>query len=146
MIARVGPSNVARVASLIERHAGVATAEAEALARRTPCEVDAGNDEGGARSFARALEEAGASVEIARRIVTVPIPPDVAVLLDDVGSNKFAVIHALREHADMGVSEAKRLVENAPCVLVDTTSAARGQALLAALLAAGARARVREHS
>lgn len=117
--------------------------KAEALARSGRCEVDTGTDEARAREIARVLQDAGANAEVSSRVVRVPVAPDVAVLLDGVGPHKLAVMHALREHVDLAVSEAKRLVESAPCVLVPTVSASKGRALLAALQAAGAEARVR---
>lgn len=143
VVARIGPSNVQRVTAALEVHAALAAEEAAALARSGACEIDTGTDEPRAREVARALLDAGASAEVSSRVVRVPVAPDVAVLLDGAGSHKLAVIHALRQHVDLGVSEAKRLVESAPCVLVSAISASKGAALLAALQAAGAQARVR---
>jgi large subunit ribosomal protein L7/L12 len=153
----VGPSNAARVEGVLRAAggagvrevgagagaagAGVSAAGAGAIAGRR--EVDLGDDAGRARELARALGEAGASVRLEARIVEVPLPPDVAVLLDDAGPRKVAVIHAVREHLGLGIAEAKRVVESAPCTLVEVVEARRGEALLRDLTAAGARARSR---
>jgi len=66
----------------------------------------------------------------------------VAVLLEHTGSRKLAVIAALREHVDLGVAEARRLVEGAPCVLVASLGGQKARALLASLESAGATARL----
>ncbi|HEY1960215.1 MAG TPA: ribosomal protein L7/L12 [Polyangiaceae bacterium] len=142
-LGHVGPSNASRVARLLHERAGVTLAEAEALVARAPSEVIAGDDGAGARELELALTEAGVDVRVIRRIVTIPLPPDVEISLETTGPNRLAVIHALREHLGLGLVEAKHLVERAPCVVVEVIEAEKGNALEADLEKAGALTKVR---
>jgi large subunit ribosomal protein L7/L12 len=137
---RVGPSNVERVARVLHDHAGVELATARARLERPPFEIALGPNEGHARAVAEAAEEGGAVVEVIARSVPVALR---TVTLEDVGRNKLAVIAAIRAEVDLGVAEAKRLVAEAPSVVVTGVDDAQARALVAALEAAGAKATAR---
>lgn len=140
---RVGPSNVERVARAIAAERRMDAAAALALVRAGDFEVPVDGDAAVAAALADRLVEDGAIASVACREEVIPLPPDADVLLDDAGDAKVAVIAALRAHVDMSLLDAKRLVESAPCVLVAGMDGEMGQALIAALIAAGAKARAR---
>jgi ribosomal protein L7/L12 len=140
----VGPSNRAGIADLIVRHAGLALDDAVALVARVPCDVIVWDDHRRADALRRALVEGGASAKLTTRVVVLPVPavlPPVGVFLEDAGQAKLVVIRVIRERMDIGLVEAKHLVENAPCTLVEELEGGRAVALRDALNAAGARAR-----
>ena len=62
------------------------------------------------------------------------------VTLKDVGSNKIAVIKAVRGATGLGLKEAKDLVESAPCKIKEAMPKADAEALKKALEEAGAKA------
>jgi large subunit ribosomal protein L7/L12 len=137
---RAGPSNVDRVARVLHDHAGVDLATARARLERPPFEIDLGPNEGHARAVAEAAVEGGAVVEVISRSVPVALR---TVTLEDVGANKLAVIAAIRGEVDLSVVEAKRLVAEAPTVVVTGVDDTHARALVAALEAAGAKATAR---
>jgi ribosomal protein L7/L12 len=140
----VGPSNREGIARLVAKEAGVSPDEAIALVRRAPCELVVWDDYGRAHELRRALLEAGARASLTARLVEIPGPvllPPADVLLDDVGASKAAVLKVVREHIDLGLVEAKNLVESAPCVLIRSLEGSRANALRDALVRVGARAR-----
>lgn len=61
------------------------------------------------------------------------------VVLADVGSNKIAVIKAVREITGLGLKEAKDLVEGAPKVVKEGAAKAEAEDLKKKLEAAGAK-------
>ena len=61
------------------------------------------------------------------------------VVLADVGSNKIAVIKAVREITGLGLKEAKDLVEGAPKAVKEGAAKAEAEDLKKKLEAAGAR-------
>jgi len=137
---RVGPSNAARVTGVLEREGGFPRESAEAMVCKERFEIEPREER--ASQLATALKDAGAEVQRVTVIVKVAIPPDVSVWLDALGSRKAAVIAALRTQVDLGIKEAKELVESAPCRLVERLTAQKGDALARALADAGGRARV----
>jgi ribosomal protein L7/L12 len=52
------------------------------------------------------------------------------------------VIKTTREHLDLGMAEAKHLVDSAPCVLTRAMEGARAKSFFEALVHAGAKAHV----
>ncbi len=62
------------------------------------------------------------------------------VTLKDVGSNKIAVIKAVRGATGLGLKEAKDLVESAPCKIKEAMPKADAEALKKSLEEAGAKA------
>lgn len=65
---------------------------------------------------------------------------DFAVILDDTGSNKIAVIKVVREVTGLGLKEAKDLVESAPKEVKDKAPKAEAEEIKSKLDAAGAKA------
>ncbi len=139
LVLRVGPSNLARVAALLGDRLGLAPDEASAKIAEAPCEIEVGLHEERARELARELGLAGARVDVVERVVEVPL---VRVRLDGVGEDRLATIVAIRQHLDLGLREARRLVERAPVVLADSMDERQARVLVAALEKAGARARI----
>lgn len=143
-IQRVGPSNRARIADLLRTVARLASEEAASLVAQAPCAVAAWDDESAATALRDALAEAGVVADVTAREVAVHAPvvqPDLAVLLDAIGPSKIAVLKVVREHLDLGMAEAKSLVEGAPCVLTLAMEGGRASAFVAALRDAGAACR-----
>lgn len=60
------------------------------------------------------------------------------VVLKSFGSAKLAVVKAVKEHAGLGLKEAKDLVDAAPATLKEGVDKATAEALKAALEEAGA--------
>lgn len=143
MLELVGPSNRAGVARVIARHAELDAADAETLVSRTPCEVVAWEEHGRADEFRRALSDAGAGATLGTRVIELPPPvrlPPLRVTLDAVGDNRVVVLKVIREHLACGFSEARHLVDSAPCDLVASLDNGRAVAFRDALVDAGAQA------
>ena len=66
-----------------------------------------------------------------------------SVQLKDGGSQKIQVIKALREVTDLGLKEAKDLVDGAPKIVKEGLSKADAEALLKKLEEAGAKAEIK---
>ena len=62
------------------------------------------------------------------------------VVLKEVGANKIAVIKAVRTATGLGLKEAKELVESAPAKVKEAMPKADAEALVKALVDAGAEA------
>ena len=60
------------------------------------------------------------------------------VILTSAGQAKLQVIKAVKENADLGLKEAKELVDKAPVAVKEKVSKAEAEALKAALEEAGA--------
>lgn len=143
VVARIGPSNAARVAQALSSSCGMSSAQAESAVRDGRCEIDAGTDRGRAGLFASKLVDAGADAEVVSREVAIKT---VAVLLEEVGAKKSAVIAAIVNHVDRKIvtlADALKLVQRAPCTVIENIDEEQGRALLAALQQAGARASLR---
>jgi ribosomal protein L7/L12 len=139
VLLRVGPSNVERVARTLHDHLRIDEAEALALIGRPRCEIPVGDDEGHARAIVLAVEDAGAQAEIISRQFEIPL---VSVVLDQVGTDKLAVIVAIRSHLDVSIAEAKEIIASPPRTLLTSAHPEKARALATALEAAGASARV----
>jgi len=142
VLTQCGPSNAPRVAKLLVAQ-GVKAEQAEQLVRSAPCEVAVLEERDQAWTIQRALEAAGAQARLEERVQIVPAQVTVRVVLDDAGPDTVAVMRAVRTFVEhLGMSECKALVASAPCTVVDAIEEPKGRALCAALLSAGARARV----
>jgi len=62
------------------------------------------------------------------------------VELTDAGANKINVIKVVREVTNLGLAEAKKLVESAPCKVKEGMPKADAEALVKKLTEAGAKA------
>lgn len=62
------------------------------------------------------------------------------VELSDAGANKINVIKVVREVTNLGLAEAKKLVESAPCKVKEGLPKADAEALVKKLTEAGAKA------
>ena len=65
------------------------------------------------------------------------------VVLTEVGANKIQVIKAVREATDLGLKEAKAIVDGAPATVKEAMPTADAEALKEALTAAGATAELK---
>ena len=65
------------------------------------------------------------------------------VILADAGANKIGVIKAVREVTNLGLKEAKDLVDGAPKVVKEGVSKADAEKMKATLVAAGATVEVK---
>ena len=65
------------------------------------------------------------------------------VILAEIGSNKIAVIKAVKEIAGLGLKEAKELVESAPKAVKQAVSKEDAAKIKAAIEAAGAKVEVK---
>ncbi|MBI2326640.1 50S ribosomal protein L7/L12 [Candidatus Collierbacteria bacterium] len=87
-------------------------------------------------SPAVALAQAGAPVAAA----AVEEKTEFSVVITDAGANKIGVIKAVREiKTDLGLVEAKNLVEKTPAVLLENAKKEDAEAAKAKLEAAGAK-------
>ena len=78
-------------------------------------------------------------VSAAAAAVAVEEKSEFDVVLADVGSNKIAVIKAVREITGLGLKEAKDLVEGAPKAVKEGAAKAEAEDLKKKLEAAGAK-------
>lgn len=143
VVARIGPSNAQRVGNALSSSCGMSAAQAESAVREGRCEIDAGTDRGRADLFASKLVDAGADAEVVSREVAIKT---VAVLLEEVGPKRTSVITAIVNNVDRKIvtlAQALKLVERAPCTVIENIDEEQGRALLAALEKAGARASLR---
>lgn len=139
VVLRVGPSNVGRIAGFLERRLSLPAEAARAKASSSPVELALGADRNLAEDIVRGAIESGAAAELVTRVVTIPI---VRVVLDDAGPNRLAVIVALRAHVELPVYDAKQLVEATPSLVAPALDEPKARALVTALEAAGASARI----
>ncbi len=99
----------------------------------------------------KAIEEEFGVSAAAPVMMAGPVASDAAaeaktefdVVLADVGSNKIAVIKAVREITGLGLKEAKELVESAPKALKEAVSQDEANELKEKLEAAGAKVEVK---
>ena len=88
-----------------------------------------------AAAAAVAVPQAGAGGEAA---AAVEEQTEFSVVLTGIGSNKIAVIKAVREVTSLGLKEAKELVDNAPRPVKEAISKDEAEALQKKLADAGA--------
>jgi large subunit ribosomal protein L7/L12 len=65
------------------------------------------------------------------------------VELTDIGANKINVIKTVREATGLGLAEAKKLVESAPCKVKEAMPKADAEGLVKKLVEAGAKAGIK---
>lgn len=88
-----------------------------------------------ADAVAVAAPQAGAAADVEEKT-------EFDVKMESFGSNKIAVIKAVRGITSMGLKEAKELVESAPCVLKEAASKEDAAEMKKALEEAGAKVTV----
>lgn len=88
-----------------------------------------------AASAAVAVPQAAAGAESA---TATEEQTEFSVVLTGIGSNKIAVIKAVREVTSLGLKEAKELVDNAPRPVKEAVSKDEAEALQKKLAGAGA--------
>lgn len=133
----------ARVAEQVHAALGIEADEAQRLVASAPCELAAFRDASKGERLADALKEVGVEVRVEVRAIPVrEILPDRRVHLDAIGANKVAVMKIVRRRLEVNVTVAKEIVERAPCVLAEALEGGRAAELAAALVDAGATARL----
>lgn len=70
--------------------------------------------------------------------------PEITVVLRSAGSQRVAVIKAVRELLSLGLSDARRLVDSAPVVLREYVSPTEAEAMAERLRSAGGEVELRE--
>lgn len=143
VVARITPTNAERVAKVLSGLCAMSSTDVESALRGERCEISAGTDRGRAGVFASALADAGADAAVVSREVAVST---VAVILEEVGANRTSVVTAIVNHVDRTIiplARAIKLVDHAPCTVVERIDEPDGRALLAALEKAGAKASLR---
>lgn len=70
-------------------------------------------------------------------------PSEVSVFLKSVGANKVAVIKAVQALTGVGLIDAKKLVDGAPCAIKEKVSPAAAEEAKAKLVEAGAEVEVK---
>jgi ribosomal protein L7/L12/DNA-directed RNA polymerase subunit RPC12/RpoP len=141
-VERVGPSNRERVVSLLVAHGALAEAEAWNLLVSLPCTIGEWTEWQRAHEVCGRLEDGGAGASVVTRVVKTPIPPPADVVLESPGPSVLGTIKALREHVSIALSEAKPLVQSAPCVVARSMPGPKAVALVDALRRQGAKARL----
>lgn len=131
--------------------------EAKDLAESTPCTILSGVSEAHAQKVMRELLRDEATAEVVHGAGPMPItspqasfipPPTQAtngwnVVLMDGGNTKIMVIKVIREHLELGLKEAKDLVDQTPSLLVNQVAEAKAHEFARDLQAAGATIQVR---
>jgi large subunit ribosomal protein L7/L12 len=89
-------------------------------------------------------------IQLAQRVVARALDADAtpdpgalaSVVLHSPGQSKFEVIRVLRELTDLGLAEARGVVDHAPSVIVTGIPLAEARAMVQKLIEAGATAEV----
>ncbi|MBZ0315531.1 MAG: ribosomal protein L7/L12 [Anaerolineae bacterium] len=132
--------------------------EAKDLAESTPCTILSGVSEAHAQKVVRELLRDEATAEVVHGTGPMPITspqasfvPPLAqpiatngwnVVLVDGGNTKIMVIKVIREHLELGLKEAKDLVDQTPSLLVNQVAEAKAHEFARDLQAAGATVQV----
>ena len=85
----------------------------------------------------------GGVVVAAAAAAAVEEPTEFKVILADVGSNKIAVIKEIRAITNLGLKEAKELVDGAPSTVKEGIEKAEAEELKKKLEAAGAKVEIK---
>lgn len=145
-LGRIGPSNRPRVAKLLNETVSMKIDVATKLLETYPNEIPFDIEETRAKNVATQIIEAGGQAEVVDRFVVDhyidPPLPEKIVHLDAAGAHHVAVIKVVHEFMELGMLDAKALVDSAPCVLTKSMEGARAKSFQAALVAAGATARI----
>lgn len=70
-------------------------------------------------------------------------PSEVSVFLNNVGQTKVAVIKAVQAITGLGLIDAKKLVDTAPCAIKEKVSPAEADEIKAKLIDAGAEVEIK---
>lgn len=138
----LGPSNVSRAVRILVACAGLAEEEARERLASLPTVIGEWPEWERAHDVCRQLVEGGAGATVATRIITIPHPPSADVVLEDAGPNLLETVMAFRRYVPVPLSDAKRIVESAPCVLAREMPGKKAHAFHDALVQAGAKARL----
>jgi len=82
---------------------------------------------------------AGAAAPAAAAAAAAPEQTEFSVILTDAGANKIGVIKAVREVTNLGLKEAKDLVDGAPKPVKEGVSKADAETIKKKLVEAGAK-------
>ena len=86
---------------------------------------------------------AGAAAPAAAAAAAAPEQTEFSVILTDAGANKIGVIKAVREVTNLGLKEAKDLVDGAPKPVKEGVSKADAETIKKKLVDAGAKVDVK---
>ncbi|MCQ3930828.1 MAG: hypothetical protein DPW16_10250 [Chloroflexi bacterium] len=123
-------------------------AEAKDLAESTPATLLTGLSEAYAQQWVMQLQKDGATAQMVQGSASaVPSAPSSStggwnVVLMDGGNNKITVIKVIREHLELGLKEAKDLVDQTPSLLVNQVAEVKAHEFARDLQAAGATVQV----
>lgn len=120
-------------------------AEAKDLAESTPATLLTGLSEAYAQQWVMQLQKDGATAQLVQG--SAPAVPSTStggwnVVLMDGGNTKIMVIKVIREHLELGLKEAKDLVDQTPSLLVNQITEAKAHEFARELQAAGATVQV----
>jgi ribosomal protein L7/L12 len=145
-----GPNKVAVIKALTTA-LGIGLTAAKARVDEAPSVIRASSNPDGLDKLQQSLEEAGAKVMLTSRAdpstpaganvgVTTPggTPTGYDVVLSRAGANKVALIKLVRDLTGLGLTESKKLVDDAPSVLKTNVSPAEALALRQELQDTGA--------
>ncbi len=133
------------VLRVIRYYTGLDLKPAVVLAESAPAVVWSGDARGNAEKMVRHLEEAGAVAEVREASGVDPVAgaPDGGgrvIRIGDPGRNILEVIKVIRQYTDLGLKEAKVLVESAPGALCPVPAGADAERMRYDLERAGATA------
>jgi large subunit ribosomal protein L7/L12 len=137
------------VIKLIRELTNLGLKEAKDIAETSGATVKAGLPDDEARAIERRFVEAGAKVELVAREQAAELGSGseratglVDVVLQSCGPNKISVIKEVRAATNLGLKEAKDLVESAPSTIRSGIEAGEARALMQRLVDAGASVRL----
>lgn len=112
-----------QIVKLIKNLNGLPLKEAKNLVESAPTIIKENVDRETAEDIKKQLETAGATVELVDNSETDTTlenltGSDFNVILKSVGANKVQIIKIIRDFVDLGLKEAKELVESAPCTIM----------------------------
>jgi ribosomal protein L7/L12 len=145
-----GPRKIAVIKTLTDT-LGISLSQAKALVDSAPVVIRTAFTSDGNDQLKQSLENAGATVTLASHQdpsvpagtnvgVTMPgsAPTGYDVVLTSAGGNKVSVIKAVRDLTGLGLTEAKKLVDDAPSVIKANVNRADAIAARQALQDSGA--------
>lgn len=142
-----GPRKI-EVIKVIRAYTDVGLKEAKELAESTPATVWSGVAEDVAGNMKRDLENAGATAEVrpASGVGVIDHKPDdgpeCSVTIYDQGPEKIEVIKIVRQYTNLGLKEAKDLVESAPGAVCSGLTGVAAEAMKRAIEASGGLAEI----
>ena len=100
-------------------------------------------DKWGVKAAVAVAGGGGGAAPAAAGTAPVAEQTEFTVILADAGANKIGVIKAVREVTNLGLKEAKDLVDGAPKAVKEGVSKADADAVLKKLIDAGAKAEIK---